>query len=121
MKKGTINLIMILLLLLIVLGTSFYFFYSVTPSTEKLKKTVEEKQKVIATRRGANLVIINVSFDRTNIKKPPNVTIKNNGKADLNLDELSIYLNNSMHRLERYPGTPQILRPGETATLKIKK
>ena len=121
MKKGITNLVMILLLVLIVLGTSSYFFYSAASSTESLKKSVEEKQKVITTKKGANFIIINVSFDRADLNKPPNVTIKNNGKADLNLDELSIYLNESMHRLERYPGTPQFLRPGETATLKIKK
>ena len=117
-NKGVANLIAAVILVVIVSTFGAVFFIYSMESTEEVTSGVENRTESVITGRGAIFTITDVTYDRTNYNNPPNVTILNNGKVDISLLELSIYLNNTRHTLEPW-GSDTILRPGETAVLKI--
>jgi flagellar basal body-associated protein FliL len=117
--KGMSSLIVVIILVLIVVAMASAFLLWGTTSSESIKTEVEEKQEYETTGRGATFIITNVSFNRGDYTQYPNVTILNNGKADLNLLELEIYLNDTRHNLEPWDTDNIILRPGESAVMKI--
>lgn len=117
--KGISSLVIGIILVLLVLTLASGFFLWSYESTEEVTTAVENRTEEVITARGATFEIVNVSFDRTDYTKYPNVTIRNNGKADLNVLELTIYLNGTKHIIEPW-GSETILRPGETIVMKIK-
>lgn len=117
--KGISSLIIVIILVLIVVAMASAFLFWGSGYIEPVKTEVEEKQEYETTGRGATFIITNVTFNRGDYTQYPNVTILNNGKADLNLLELEIYLNHTMHNLEPWDMGMIILRPGESAVMKI--
>lgn len=118
--KGVSQIIGVMLIGIVVLGIAFSFAFFGS-KTGEVQSEIEERQASSHRAGEISFVILNVTFDRSDLTKAPNVTILNNGKVEIDLDELTVYLNNSKHRLERYPGTPRYLQPGETAVLMIKQ
>lgn len=117
--KGMSSLIVIIILVLIVVSMASAFLLWGSGSIEPVKTEIEEKQEYETTGHGATFIITNVTFNRGDYTQYPNVTVLNNGKADLNLLELEIYLNDTMHNLEPWDTDMIILRPGESAVMKI--
>ena len=117
--KGISNILLGIMILILVVISSAGFIYWGSTSTEGLRESVTEKEETVSTGRGANFLIVNVTFNRGDLTEHPNVTIRNNGVADLSLLDLSIYLNGSSHKLEPY-GSQTSIGPGETAVLKIR-
>jgi len=119
--KGISNIILAVLFLIITVSLSGAFMMWGTSSTQTIEGDIEEKFVGEKTGLGATFIITDVTFDITNYNNPPNVTIMNNGKADLNVLELEIYLNGTRHTLEPWDPTDVVISPGESAVLKIKQ
>ncbi len=118
-NKGVANIIAIVLLLMLVFGVSTSYVLTTEQPVSDMKSSAEESEQEQTESMLSSFQIINITVDYTDVNSSPNVTIKNNGKVDLDTSEFSIYLDGNRYDLVPY-GTDDYVGPGEKFTFRIK-
>lgn len=109
-NKGVTIFVAIMLLLVIAIILVFSFFVFSQESLESIMNKTGGKTEKDIQKRGVNFYIKEV--------KGTNVTIVNNGKFKISVDDLAFFYNNSILEVEPYE-SKKYMAPGEEMKFNI--
>ena len=108
--KGIANIISIVLILMTILIVSSIFFSWILTTSHTMENKTEKYNENTKKIGNINFMIDSIKVDIANSRV--NITIKNNGKTEIDVKKLFVYLNGTKHDLYSY-SLKDIIYPGE--------